>query len=606
YGTGQVASGVVISNKNDTVASFNTLKFGMGNFTFTPAAGNTYKAVVQLEGAASFTSDLPIVNTSGYNIRVDEQGDAVNVIVKTTFNAPEEVFLLAHTRQITKYAEKKILTNGAVSFSFSKSKLGDGVSQITIFNRDQRPVAERLLFKVPSQKLEISTNIGSSGKNIVLKTRDAVTVDIRADLAGKPAVTNMSLAVYQVDSLSSVAPVNMKDYLLLTSDIRGYIESPSYYFSDDANVKAVTENLMMTQGWRRFTWNQPLRKTALTYEYAPEFDGHIIGATVTYPSKQQPAADAKTYLAVPGPKTQYFASVTDENGRAYFDVRDYYGRNEMVLQTEQLPDSNYRIDVTDPFSEKYSPRPLPGFDMNSSLKSVVLDHNIGMQTLNAYLGDSLTRFDLPAIDTTPFFGKPTKRYMLDDYVRFTTMEEVLREYVPEIGLKKTNGQLRLRIADWDMVRYLDGDPLLIFDGVPVTHEQLLKYDPLKVRKLEIVTNRYINGKFVYDGIASFSSYSGNMPEFVFDPKTVLVDYEGLQLEREYYSPKYETEAQRASRLADFRDLLLWKPEITTDASGKSAVKFYTSDKKGKYVGVLHGIDAEGNASTTTFSFEVTK
>ncbi|RYF99263.1 MAG: hypothetical protein EOO02_17260, partial [Chitinophagaceae bacterium] len=175
YGKGQVASGAVISDKNDTVASFNTLKFGMGNFSFTPEAGHTYKAVIQLEGAASFNSDLPILNTSGYNIKVEESSEIINVTVKTTFNAPEEVFILAHTRQVTRYAEKKILSNGTASFSFPKSKLDDGVSQITIFNRDQRPVAERLVFKAPSKKLDIAASIGSATASTV-KSREAVTV----------------------------------------------------------------------------------------------------------------------------------------------------------------------------------------------------------------------------------------------------------------------------------------------------------------------------------------------------------------------------------------------------------------------------------------------
>jgi hypothetical protein len=227
-----------------------------------------------------------------------------------------------------------------------------------------------------------------------------------------------------------------------------------------------------------------------------------------------------------------------------------------------------------------------------------------MQTLNAFSADSLRKFDIPAIDSTPFYGKKARKYFLDDYVRFTTIEEVLREYVPEVGLRRTDGQLRLRVADWNQLRYLDGEPLILLDGVPVTHQQILTYDPIKVRKLEVVTNRYITGRFIFDGIVSFTSYTGTMDELRLDPKTIILDYEGLQLKREFYSPAYTSEEQRASRMPDFRTLLYWSPDIKTDRSGNAKVEFYTSDVKGKYLVVLQGMDESGNAGSYYYNFEV--
>jgi hypothetical protein len=124
--------------------------------------------------------------------------------------------------------------------------------------------------------------------------------------------------------------------------------------------------------------------------------------------------------------------------------------------------------------------------------------------------------------------------------------------------------------------------------------------------MEIVTNRYVTGKFVFDGIASFKTYEGNLPDFVFDSRALILDYEGLQVEREFYSPAYDTDAQRTSRMPDFRNLLTWQPDINTDGSGHAKPGFYTSDKTGRFVGVLHGMDKNGHATTQMFSFEVTK
>jgi hypothetical protein len=72
--------------------------------------------------------------------------------------------------------------------------------------------------------------------------------------------------------------------------------------------------------------------------------------------------------------------------------------------------------------------------------------------------------------------------------------------------------------------------------------------------------------------------------------------------REFYSPVYDTEAQAKSRMPDLRNLLYWAPSVSTQ--GKDAVSFFTSDQPGKYVGVVQGINADGQAGVQYFTFEV--
>jgi len=76
----------------------------------------------------------------------------------------------------------------------------------------------------------------------------------------------------------------------------------------------------------------------------------------------------------------------------------------------------------------------------------------------------------------------------------------------------------------------------------------------------------------------------------------------MQLQREFYSPVYNTPAQAGSRIPDFRNTLYWAPAITT--MGKDAVSFYTSDEPGRYVGVVQGINANGDAGSQYFTFDV--
>jgi hypothetical protein len=149
----------------------------------------------------------------------------------------------------------------------------------------------------------------------------------------------------------------------------------------------------------------------------------------------------------------------------------------------------------------------------------------------------------------------------------------------------------------------DGDPLVLLDGIPVFNiDKIFAIDPLKVQKLDVVNQRYIYGPAQTEGIFSFTSYKGDMAGVDLDPHAVVIDYEGLQFQREFYSPVYDTETKAASRIPDFRNLLFWSPSIYKQ--GKEAVSFYTSDQKGKYIGVIQGITANGEVGSQYFSFEV--
>jgi len=152
--------------------------------------------------------------------------------------------------------------------------------------------------------------------------------------------------------------------------------------------------------------------------------------------------------------------------------------------------------------------------------------------------------------------------------------------------------------------YYSESPLVMIDGVPLSNPHaIFSYDPLKARKLDVSLNRYSLGKAIFSGIISFSTYNGTFDAFELDPDVVGVDYNGLQLRREFYSPKYETRQQIDSRLPDLRNTLLWAPDIIIGKEGRTSLQFYSSDRSGKFVIVLQGISNNGDpvSSVTTFS-----
>ncbi len=155
--------------------------------------------------------------------------------------------------------------------------------------------------------------------------------------------------------------------------------------------------------------------------------------------------------------------------------------------------------------------------------------------------------------------------------------------------------------------FFDNDPLVLLDGLPVFDLiKLMEFDPLKVKRLELITRKYFSGKEVIEGIVSFSTYKGNLDGFQLNPDALLVEYPGLQLQREFYSPGYETQQQVSSSLPDFRSLLYWSPDVQTSNKGSGSLSFYTSDKPGKYVVIVQGISSSGIAGSKIDFFNVTR
>ena len=85
---------------------------------------------------------------------------------------------------------------------------------------------------------------------------------------------------------------------------------------------------------------------------------------------------------------------------------------------------------------------------------------------------------------------------------------------------------------------------------------------------------------------------------------MAIDFNGLQLQREFYSPVYKTKEQIESRMPDLRNTLLWLPDITTDREGKALIQLYTSDRKGKYIVVVQGMNENGDFVSAMKTFEV--
>jgi hypothetical protein len=485
------------------------------------------------------------------------------------------------------------IQKGIAEFVLDKARLGEGISQFTVFNSDRIPVCERLYFKFPENRTHVVLKVDKPEYS----NREKINIHIAsAGQNGLPIGSNLSMAVYQLDSLQELEEMNIENYLFLSSDLSGKIESPGYYFTNEGKeTEEAMDNLMLTKGWRRFRWEDIRQNRKPAFEFVPEYVGHIVKAKVTDSATRVPVRGVSAYLSTPGTRSQFRTAISDSTGILHFDMKDFYSDGELILQPRDQREGILSMEVLDPFSHHFSDPVISDFSREKISPNVLMNHQVAVKVQNQYVRKRLNHFQVPEIDTVPFYGKPDFSYQLDDYVRFTTMEEVLREYVAPIALTIRNGKYAVKVFDANREHVaFESDPLVLLNGVPVfDFSRIISYDPLNIRKLDIITRTYFYGNMAFDGIMNFVGYNAQIQGFELDPHSTVLDYDGLQERREFYSPVYETQQEVENRLPDFRTVLCWAPDIKTATKGEIDLSFYSSDLSGRYAVVLQGISPDG-------------
>ncbi|MBL4679072.1 MAG: hypothetical protein JKY70_23200 [Mucilaginibacter sp.] len=597
-GKGVPAAGAIINNRGDTVSKFSTFKFGIGSFMIKPIANESYKAVVKINNQ-SFTSILPQVSPFGYVLQVTDKGDSWAIAISYSDSTiSKQAYVILHNNYVAKQVKKLQLVGGSANIIVNKTEADDGVSYITVFNDAGAPVCERSVFKKAARKLTImaATNQPEFSK----RSKVAVSL-ISMDESEKDIQANLSVSVFRADGLQDKDPEHISGYVWLRGALKGNIESPDYYLNnDDRDADEALDNLLLSQGWTEFDWSSP--QSAGKMHFLPEYIGPIIRAQISEIVDNKPAPNKLAYLTINGSPQQFYIGKSDSTGMVRFNVQKFYGLHEIVAQTNGKVDSTYRIVVQSPFAEPGNYTITGNRGINTDIKRLVSENSVNMQVQNIFTANQIKQFYPAIIDSNWFFGIPAKSYKLDDYTRFSTMEEVLREYVGSISVAKHQGKFEITIFHGEQPL---GNPLVLLDGIPVFDaDQLFKWDPLRIKRLDMIMSNYLYGPMLFNGIMSFTTYKGDGAAIQIDPHAVVLDYSGLQQERRFYSPAYDSTYPADNPIPDFRTALYWDPDF--NISGKSNFTFYTSDKSGKYIGIVEGISSDGRTGSGFFTFTVKK
>ena len=326
--------------------------------------------------------------------------------------------------------------------------------------------------------------------------------------------------------------------------------------------------------------------------WLPEIRGPVVSGRVFDRQSMQPAQYATVFLSKTGLDWQFYVARSDTSGIARFEISGFSGERQLIMQPG--PDS-IRSLVTEaewPFSKLPPDLVNMPFDLDESLADYLRDINISMQIRHNFQEHFPNQFNRIPLDTIPFYGMPDERYYLGNYTRFPVMEEVMREYVRGVLVRRRRGSFYFRLLDSENQDVFRRDPLVLLDGIPVGRtDAIMEYDPLRINRIDVITRKYVIGHKVAHGLVSYSSYHGDHPGFSFGEDLVVLPYPGIETPRLPWQPS--AEQREKSRIPDFRNLLYWNPDLKVSPLKDESIEFRASDQTGVYRIEVHATGPDG-------------
>ncbi len=406
--TGINSEGVIVDGANDTIVNFKTLHAGIGHFYLNPEKGKEYVAIINCSNGIVIRQKLPGAYDAGYVLHVaDTITNNLKISVKQAGEdgkLSRNVFVLIQNNQQINFAKFLPFQNNYASWEINKDSLKEGLTQITVFDENKQPLCERLFFKQPEKKLLIIAEPDQS----TYQLRNKVIFNVATrDQSNQQLGGNLSVAVFRLDGSHKPDPANIFSYLWLSSNLQGSIEDADYYFSNEnKETNEALDNLLLAQGWRKFDRNKILPGKKPAFTYMPEYSGHIITGRITNNVTGQPAAKVLVYLSVPGRRVELKGCESDSAGFIHFDMKDFIGSNQIILQTHLKDDSLFRIKIFSPFSEEFTGHVAPALHVAESESEYLQNRNFHMQIENGYHEKDLQELQTPLIDSLPFYITP--------------------------------------------------------------------------------------------------------------------------------------------------------------------------------------------------------
>ncbi|MBC6491949.1 hypothetical protein ACFSQD_10505 [Flavihumibacter stibioxidans] len=605
-------SGDLLTGKGAKIESFSSTHNGMGFFNLTPKAGETYKITWKDPSGKQQQVMVPAARPNGIVLELNHTSGGIQFNIKRKDGVPSPlpvVQVIAQTQQQLIYRAKVNLTKSAlVTAVIPTEGVPAGIVQVTIFSEDNKPLAERIIF-LNNQDYYFITDLNVPLKGLDKRDRNVIQVDVPDTIP-----CNLSMSITDAD-INPAQPGENDIYsqILLASDIKGYVHNPGYYFSSEADTVAQHLDLvMMTNGWRRFRWEDAIAGKFPVIKHLPEdyltMEGSVTGLTKSELVNQEITG----IINLKNGSQQFLTIPVQQDGKFYVPGMIFYDTAKLyyqfsndknkLLTTKALIDVKNNLLVKGP-AFSVSPKWTPSFNPLDPLAQkknqlmveknrALLDEQRKVQTLAGVTVVAKQKSKAEKMDEqyASGFFKGQEGYTFiteDDPFANGSMSilNYLQGKVPGLQITGAGTQMSLSWRGGTPVLYVNemqGDVNMI-QNTPMTDVAMIKVfrPPFfgapgggSGGAIAVYTKK---GAALNDNVKGldFASIPGYVPE------------------KQFYSPdymKYETEHKQT----DNRTTLYWNPFIITDKNTRRILyTVYNNDISKRLRIVIEGVNADG-------------
>ena len=589
-GFSKEVEGFLFNSKGDTLTNFRSEHNGMGIFTMNPVNNETYYVTVRTNDSITKRFDLPAIEPKGISIAMSHYKQEIRYEIQKTEATewPQKLFLLAHTRG--KLAILQPINPKRTFGKMNDSLFTEGITHFMLIDEQGNALSERLIF-VPDHKpnqWQITADQPTYGK------REKVSLQIAAkDNEGNPVEGTFSVSItdrksIQPDSLAD----NILSNLLLTSDLKGYVEDPAYYFlNKDARTLRSIDYLMMTHGWRRHKMENVLRTPSLNFTNYIEKGQTISGRIMGFFG----ANVKKGPICVLAPKYNIIATTeTDEKGQ--FIVNTSFRDSTTFLVQARTKKGFAGVDILmDPPQYPVATHKAPYFNGATTFMEDYL-----LNTRDQYYMEGGMRvYNLKEVTVTAKRERPSSKSIYTGGINtYTVEEDRLQGYgqtafdaasrLPSVTI--TNGsEIHIRNNSEPAIIVIDD---IVYEDASDILKDIQVSDMSSISLLRGADAVILGPRASGGAVVITLKDPRNLPA---RPAQGIITYTPLGYSEsvEFYHPTYDTPEKKNAQRSDFRSTVYWNPELRLDAEGKATIEYYTPDSTAPEDIIIEGVDKNG-------------
>ena len=630
-------SGTLYTKEGQEITSFETLHDGMGAFEYTPSALPAI-AKVNFQGK-QYEFTLPKALPSGYILKVGNNAGAISVTVSCNAATPQDTLAVFISHQGRPHAYQLIhcQANKPQQFTVLSRKLPAGVLQISLLNRAGNTLCDRFIFASPRAPLQISPK--------GLKEIYAPYAPIRCELQlnnaiGEPMPGKLSVSIRDaVRSDYMEYDNNIFTDLLLTSDLKGYIHQPGYYFTESSLRKQKElDILLMVHGWRKYDMTQQIGISPFTPLQLPESQLVLYGQVKSTILKNKLKDIALSVMVKRDAEIITGQTVTDENGHFSIPLEDFEGSMEAVIQTRKVGKERNK-DASILIDRHFSPatRAYGYKELHPEWGNIAHWQQEAEKFDSLYM-DSIRRVDgLYLLDEVEIKSKRRRQstnmatkineQSIDAYYDIrqavdqlrdngkvvTTIPEVMEKLNPLFYWDRSNDNCTYRqkpicyIMDNKilsstevnmMLTEIDGLASIIIskgtggvDDEIIQNTKMSNSNDVDVSELDKYSIFYLIPLPRHDVLNKHETAALGTRQTVMQGYTPAL---------EYYSPAYPDKELYMDK-ADKRRTLYWNPSVQTDENGKAVIECYNNQYSTPLIIQAETLSNDGKLGSVTYS-----